>query len=581
MTSSRSNNKPAPVAGSRSRFFLVRGLVVFLFTLLGARLVYVQGVLRDELHTKADRECAQRVEARIDRNEIVDRNHLVLAESSQIESCFVDPSQLKNARGTVRTLAAALNISESPLLAKIAKSPNTSFLWVKRNVPGSTVALIKAKKLPGVGFQSETRRHYPFGAVASHLLGLVGVDGHGLSGVERAFESTLNPKSCEPDAPRDLPIGQIQLTLDAKLQQICERELDWGARKTGAKRGLVLVQDPWSGDILGMASWPTLSLDPDVPPNPKELRIPAIADVFEPGSTFKIVTAAAAIEERAVSPSDRFDGEHGAWKVSTLTIHDHEPQGRMSLDDIIVHSSNIGTAKVGERLGADRLFQYARLFGFGVYTGCGVGGEAKGLLRTPSKWSGVSKYVVSFGQEVGVTAIQLIGAYSAVANGGVLMEPRIVHAVVSDSGKVLWEAKPARVRQVISHETATRLTDILAQVVERGTGMNAKLNWTKTIRVAGKTGTAQKYDRVHHRYDDNLTLVSFCGFFPTENPKLTMLVILDEPEGRRFGGTDAAPIFRRIAEQALPLLDWSDRRTIARRDLPAGRQDRETTENRT
>jgi cell division protein FtsI (penicillin-binding protein 3) len=266
------------------------------------------------------------------------------------------------------------------------------------------------------------------------------------------------------------------------------------------------------------------------------------------------VTAAAAIEEKLVSDKETFDGENGAWKVLDITIHDHEPQKRMTFEDIIVHSSNIGTAKIAERIGSTRLYQYARLFGFGVQTGSGLSGEAKGVLRPPNKWSGVSKYVVSFGQEVSVTALQLVGAYSTIANGGVLMEPRMVKSIVDDDGEPLWQADHSEVRRVISQEAAKKLTDILTHVVQRGTGINAQIQWDPSTKVAGKTGTAQKWDAKNHRYHSLLSLVSFCGFFPADRPKLTMIVLLDEPQGRSWGGLDAAPIFRRIAEQLGPII---------------------------
>lgn len=505
--------------------------------------MYVQGVLRVELENKADRQFAVRRDPQSSRRKILDREGRTLAESVQVSSCFVDPSLIENKTLLANNLSRALQVNEQQLLARLAKASG-SFLWVKRNVPAVTVAELEKEKIPGVAFRLEKRRHYPMGEMASHLLGLVGYEGAGLSGIEQSFEKKLTGSSS----------GNVQLTIDAAVQQIAERELEWGARKTGAKKGLVVIQNPWNGEILATASWPPVSLDPDKPSASIELRIPTLVDAFEPGSTFKIVAAAAALEEKLVSNKEMFSGENGSWKVADITIHDHEPQQRMTFEDIFVHSSNIGTAKIAERIGTKRFYQYARLFGFGVFPGSGVSGEAKGVLRPPNKWSGVSKYVVSFGQEVGVTAIQLIGAYSAIANGGTLMEPRIVKAVLSDDGDVLWQGQQTAVRRVVSAQTAQRVTTILTHVVERGTGVNAQIQWDPSTRVAGKTGTAQKWDTVKHRYNDTLTLVSFCGFFPADHPQLTMLVILDEPQGRSWGGLDAAPIFRRIAEQLSPKL---------------------------
>jgi cell division protein FtsI (penicillin-binding protein 3) len=310
---------------------------------------------------------------------------------------------------------------------------------------------------------------------------------------------------------------------------------------------------------LSLAAWPPVSTDPDRPSRPEEMRIPALVDVFEPGSTFKAITAAAAIEEGLIKKSELFDGEKGKWKVSSITIHDHEPKKLMSFDEVWMYSSNIGSAKIGERIGNERLYQYARLFGFGVFPGCGLSCEAKGMLRPPPQWSGVSKYVVAFGQEVGVTALQMTGAYSAIANGGKLMEPKMIKAILSaDDREALWQDSPAEVRRVISAETAGEVTRILERVVKDGTGQMAQVKWQGDVTVAGKTGTAQKFDNRDGRYHPELTLVSFCGFFPSRDPKFTMLVILDEPEGRRWGGLDAAPVFRRIAEQLAPMLKDDD-----------------------
>ena len=526
-----------------TRFFLVRVGVLLAFSSLGLRLMYVQGVMRSELVERAERQCPVKSSPKSDRYRITDRHGVTLAESVQVASCFVDPSLVQNKAQVAKKLASMLDVNERRLWANMRRK-KSSFVWVKRNVPAPTVAAIRELKIPGVGFKSETRRHYPQGTIASHLLGLVGTDGHGLSGVESFFETTLNHTAATS--------GDIQLTIDAGIQKIVERELEWGAKKTGAKKGMALVQDPWTGEILAMATWPNVSLDPESPPPPSELRVPGLIDVFEPGSTFKIVVAAAAIEEKIVSDKEIFNGENGAWKVADITIHDHEPLKRMNFEEIIVRSSNIGTAKIAERMGATKLYQYARLFGFGSQPGSGINGEAKGLLRPVSKWSGVSKYVVSFGQELSVTMVQLAGAFSTVANGGVLMEPRLIKGINDEDGDPLTTFKAAEVRRVVKPETAAKLTAILTHVVERGTGINAQITWDPATKVAGKTGTAQKWDSVRHKYHNILSLVSFCGFFPADNPKVTMVVILDEPEGRRWGGLDAAPIFRRIAEQLSP-----------------------------
>jgi cell division protein FtsI (penicillin-binding protein 3) len=543
--SSRNSSSPTkPRFAQRSRFFIVKTGVLFAFSLLAIRLVYVQAVLRDELEVRADRQTNGFQDASSTRFRIYDRNGVALAETVNVASCFADPTRIKDKRGVSLRLGSLLGMDPKRIENKIRKARG-SFVWISRNVPAPTVAAIRNEKIAGIGFQTEKRRHYPIGPVASHVLGLVGHENTGLCGVEQLFDKNLKPSTAADNVRR----GDVYLTIDSMIQQVAERELEWGVKKTGAKRGLVLAQDPHTGEVLALASWPPLSLDPDLPSPPTEMRIPGLVDVFEPGSTFKVVIAASALEEKAVSAGERFSGEKGAWKVKDITIHDHEPLQQMSFEDIIIHSSNIGTAKLAERIGAERLYQYARLFGFGVFPGSGFGHEAKGVLRPLAKWSGVSKYVVSFGQEIGVTAIQLVDSYSALANGGILMEPRLVKKIVNKDGEDIWHPTAMAVRRVVSQETATALTKVLVNVVEKGTGINAQISWDPDTKVAGKTGTAQKWDAVRHRYHEVLTLVSFCGYFPADNPRLTMLVLLDEPEGRRWGGLDAAPVFRRIAEQ--------------------------------
>lgn len=522
-----------------ARLSFLRFFVISLFIILASRLVYVQGYLRTGLEKKAARQFPLQNSDTLKRGRLLDRNGTVLAETVPVYSCFVDPRILQQKRAAAALLSDSLGLNEEALFKKIQRAKG-SFVWIMRNVPANRVKEIKDRKIRGISFKTEYRRHYPLGPIASHLLGLVGHEGSGLCGVEQAFEETLKK-------------GDVQLTIDGPMQQIVERELYWGVEKTGAKRAMATLQDPWTGEILAMASWPKLSLNPEDPSNPKEMRIPEMVDVFEPGSTFKVVLAAAAIEENLVQNGERFNGEKGKWKVADIKIHDHEPRGMMTFDEIMMYSSNIGTAKIAERLGSQRLYQYGRLFGFGVYPGSGLACEAKGVLRPPTQWSGVSKYVVSFGQEIGATAMQITGAYSAIANGGILMEPKIIRRVITEDSEES-ESSPVKIRRVITTETSRELTRMLTRVVEEGTGLNARVRYHGGIKVAGKTGTAQKFDLKRKRYHEQQTVVSFAGFFPAEAPRYTMFIALDEPEGRRWGGTDAAPVFQRIAEQIAPRL---------------------------
>lgn len=531
--SSRSQTSFSVFQSLRFRLAFVQLAVIALFLVLAGRLVYVQGFSRIDLTNKLKRQMPMKENMSAMRHRLIDRVGNSLAETVPVFSCYADPTLISNKEKVAQHVGKILHIPSAVLFKKL-KTTKGSFVWLERNVPQERVEEIKALELQGIAFKKEYRRHYPLGPVASHLLGLVGFDSIGLSGVEQMFDDSLRGGNGDG--------GDVQLTLDGTIQQIVEKELAWGIDKTQAKRGMAIVQDPKTGEILAMTAWPPISLDPDNPSKSIDMRMPELVDVFEPGSTFKIVTAAAALEENIIRPNERFDGEKGAWKVADIKIHDHEPRKKMTFDEIWMYSSNIGSAKVAERLGKNRLYQYARRFGFGVLPGSGFSCEAKGMLKSPSQWSGISPHVISFGQEIGVTALQLVGAYSAIANGGLLMEPRLIKR---------QDEAPVVVRRIVSEETARRVTGILTRVVEEGTGREAQVKWSTTVKVAGKTGTAQKIN-AQGRYDKHLTLLSFCGFFPADDPRYTILILLDEPEGRRWGGLDAAPVFRRIAEQLLP-----------------------------
>jgi cell division protein FtsI (penicillin-binding protein 3) len=531
---------------------LVQGAIFALFVILAGRLVYVQGVIATDLQGKADRQFRSQTSFQSNRFNILDRFGNALVETVKVVSIYVDPKMVEDKKGLSLLLAKKLDLDADALKSQMDKTKG-SFMWVKRKVGPQVVQDLKGHRVRGLGFKAEWRRNYPMGPLASHLLGLVGMDGVGLSGIEMCFDPVLNPKAAPKNYHGEiLPRGHIKLTVDGQIQRIAEKELAWGVNKTEAKRGMVVIQNPQTGEVLAMAAWPPLALNPDGTSSADDLRIPPVGDVFEPGSTFKIVPAAAAIEEEVFEPDEIFDGEKGAWPVADITIHDQHPHDQMNFEDIWIHSSNVGAAKIGERLGSQRLYQYARAFGFGVFPGCGLAGEAKGTLRHPRRWSGVSKHVISFGQEVGVTALQLVGAYSAIANGGKLMEPKVISSINSDDHNILWRDKPDMVRRVISEDGAHQLRDVLVKVVENGTGYRAKLKWYGRYQVAGKTGTAQKFDREQGQYHNDLSLISFCGFFPAPDPRYTIVVILDEPEGRRWGGVDAAPIFQRIADQLAP-----------------------------
>jgi len=532
--------------------------------MVGLKLVDLQILRHPGLLERTQNQIQRMEKTLVKRGMIVDRDNQVLAESVQSAAVCADPSQISNTQDVSFRLASVLGISPGDLIGKLSSS--RSFVWLERSVP-CDVAKKAMTVDPGAVFSLPGyRRFYPNARLASAILGFVGVDGRGLSGIEAAFNDILSGHGAITKCWRDgrgrivaerqgNPVENsvyVALTIDRKIQYIAERELEEAVSHTKSKSGMVIVQDPRTGEILAMASDPAPALDPNHPPVPGMLNVPPVNTLFEPGSTFKLVTAAAALEEGIPKPNETFDGEKGHWKLFDATIHDHEPQGLMTFSQVFERSSNIGTAKIALRLGPQKLFRYARAFGFGAFPGSGLPGEARGLLKTPREWSGLSCAMISFGQEVGVTALQIVDAYSAVANGGILMQPQIVKDLAKDSGAALWKAEPIPVRRIISEKTALKLRKILTGVVERGTGTLAKV---PGFTVAGKTGTAQKIDPATGRYSNAKMTVSFCGFLPVENPRVTIFVVLDEPSGLSWGGTDAAPVFRRIAQKIMPLLN--------------------------
>ncbi len=354
--------------------------------------------------------------------------------------------------------------------------------------------------------------------------------------------------------PKDLVYAQpsrgkdIVLTLDEVIQFISERELDRGIEESGAKGGMAIAMIPHTGEILALSVRPRFNPNDVGMYQPSDWRNRAITDLYEPGSTFKIVASAAALEEGLVSLDELIDCEEGALKVGGGFLHDHEPYGILSFEEVIQKSSNIGIYKVAQRLGEDRLYEYAKAFGFGERTGIDLTGEVSGMIRPPARWSGRSLASMSMGQEVGVTALQMIRAASVIANGGWLPQPHLVKEIRDENG-VVESFSPNTVRRVVSEETAQIMTQALKGVVHgEGTGELAAFGG---FHVAGKTGTAQKIDPLTGRYSRSKVISSFVGIVPADDPRVVIYVVLDEPEGVKWGGLVAAPVFKRIAKQTL------------------------------
>jgi cell division protein FtsI (penicillin-binding protein 3) len=531
------------------------------------RLVQIQIVRHDDYIRRATRQQERTLSLNPVRGSILDARQRVLAESVSADSIYADPQAIVDRRATALALASVRGIGATAAEFEARLTSDNGFVWLARQLPLDVSARARKLKLPGVYFLDEHRRSYPRAMLAANVIGYAGVDGEGLAGIEHAYDSYVRGRAGKVTILRDARRGaylvggegsnrpvdgqNIVLTIDSVVQFITERALASAVGKYHAAGGSAIVMDPRDGSILAMASTPTF--DPnhfrDFPPVAWRNR--NVQDMYEPGSTFKIVTASAGLEEGVVTPSQIIDCGNGSIRLGNFEIHEHggNHYGLISFEEVMVHSSNVGAVRVGLSLGPSRFYDYIRRFGFGERTGLQLPGETSGLVRPTSKWSQLSNASMSIGQEIGVTPLQIIRAVATVANGGVRVEPRIVDRVVDAQGNTVYRPQhPAPVR-VISDRTAAVLNEILKQVVARGTGQPAAL---AEHVVAGKTGTAQKAARGGYSVDK--FVASFAGYVPADRPRLVILVVVDEPRGAQYGGTIAAPAFKEIAEATLRYL---------------------------
>ena len=549
------------------RIIFLSCLLCFCFVLVLGRMFQLQVLKKEQLYKLAARQQHTQIPLVPKRGTIYDSRGNELAVSIEVDSVYADARKVTEVEKTARELAAILEIDRQELKQRLKN--HRSFEWVQRKISPKEVEQIKALRLSGVSFLKENRRFYPNSQLAAHLVGFVGLDSKGLEGIEFQYDALLNGANqvwttARDALGREIAMGKtsfekedhyrnIILTIDKPIQHITETELGRGVEKWGAKGGMAIAMDPWSGKILAMASFPTFNPNQFIQYRSKSWRNRALSDVFEPGSMFKAFLAAAALEEQVVRPSDSFFCENGSYKVYDRTIHDHSKHGYLTFQQIIKFSSNIGASKVGEKMGKERLYRYISAFGFGEKTRIGLPGEGKGIVHHPRYWSPVALDTISFGQGVSVTGVQLATALSAIANGGSLMKPYVVEKITNEKGEVVQSFKPETIRKVISEETARKVRVLLKAATEKGgTGEGAV---PAGYEVAGKTGTAQKVDSLMGGYSDDRYVSGFMGFAPADAPKLVVLVIVDEPQGNSYGGVVAAPIFKTIMEKALPSLN--------------------------
>lgn len=536
------------------------------FGTLLVRLISLQIVNAGELSEKAERQHEKGMVLEAERGTIYDRRGRILATNVEVPSLYAMPPLMDNPRAAAAELSRVLDVDRLTIQKRLENGKD--FVWLERKMNPVLAQSVRQLGLEGVGFLSESQRFYPKRYLLGHILGFAGLDNEGLEGIELKYDPYLKgekgfliverdaagrpifPKGLEPIAPsrgKDLI-----LTIDEVIQHIAERELDAVMQKTTAVSGSVIVMDPKTGEILAMAVRPVFNPNRVTRHDPEHWRNRTITDSYEPGSTFKIVAAAAALQEKVVAPQDLIDCENGAMEIGGRVIHDHEKHGNLTFAEVIQKSSNIGMVKIAMRLGEETLYRYIRAFGFGEKTGIDLMGEVPGLVREPARWSGSSLASIAIGQEVAMPPLQVITAYSAIANGGFLMRPYLVSEIHEPDGTVMTRLLPEARRQAIHPETARQLVKILeGTVAPGGTGGEAAL---AGFAVAGKTGTAQKIDPKTRLYSARDFVSSFVGFVPSYEPRIAILVVVDSPQGMAWGGSVAAPVFKRIAEQTLGYL---------------------------
>lgn len=562
---------------TRFRIRFIGGVFILLLSVSIARAFYLQIYEQERFAHLAEKQHLKVVQLTPSRGAIYDATNSALAVSIEMDSLFAEPRNMEDIAAAAAELAPVLGMTKEAVEKRLRSAKG--FVWVARRLTPEIAAAVRKLDIDGIGFVKEPKRFYPNAEIGSHVIGFTGLDPEGLEGIERKYDSTLLGNTgymvTERDAlgrdigTRDMMMksasaGQnIALTIDKNIQYIAEKELAAAVESSRAKGGIAIVMEPHSGRLLAMANYPTFNPNQLGKFPQQALRNRAITDSFEPGSTMKVFLIAAALQEKAISQNDAFNCENGAFNIGGRTIHDTHKYGRLSIGEILKYSSNIGAAKIGSRLGPERLYGYLKGFGFGAKCNIDLPGEVGGYLRNKSQWYGVDLATISFGQGISVSAIQLAAAMSAIANGGNLMQPYIVEKIMDSNGGVLKNFSPLNRLKIISPETAGIVAKMMEAVAaEGGTGTAAAVDG---YRVAGKTGTAQKADPVTKGYSADKRTASFVGFVPAENPRLTIVIIVDEPKTSAYGGVVAAPAFSAIARQSLCYLRVSPNQPLKKK----------------
>jgi cell division protein FtsI (penicillin-binding protein 3)/stage V sporulation protein D (sporulation-specific penicillin-binding protein) len=574
---------------SRRRCVLVCAAFIGLFSIFSFRLIYLQAIKHDEYAGLAAKKNVYEQKIYAERGAILDANNEVLAHNIPVETVVADATLLNNREEIADLLSNELGIPSGEVAGKL--NSGRRYIVIKRQVSeGTTKALrekLRAGNLRGIYFEHDATRIYPNGSMLCHVIGFTDFDHHGIQGVEASMEEYLHgqdgyrfiehnrageeivPYRGQERAPRD---GyEVHLTVDLGLQNIVENEIDAAMQQYSPQKATIILMRPQTGEILAMANRPHFDLNLRSEAKPDHMKNRAIIDMMEPGSTFKIVAAAAALNEHKLRPDSSIFCENGLWNYGGSPLHDHRAYGYLSVRDILIKSSNIGAAKLALSIGDQKFYEYIRRFGFGERTGIELPGEINGVIRPPQTWSKISITRIPMGHEVGVTPLQMTTAMATIANGGKLVTPRIIKSITASDGKIISSVSPVVLRQVISPETAKQIGEALRGVVsDQGTAAAAAV---PGFTIAGKTGTAQKVNP-HGGYDQGKYVVSFLGYLPADHPEFVGLVVLDDahtstPE-LNYGGKVAGPIFSHVAEKAARYLDLEPHEEI-RKAIPLQR----------
>ncbi len=549
--------------GKNSRLYLLGAMLLFWCVAICGRLVYLQIFRYGSFVKQAEHQQQREIPLSAKRGVIYDRAGHELAMSVLVDSAFAVPTEVKDLPTAVSLITRITGDDHNVVLADCRN--HKTFCWVARKADDETIERIKSLRLQGIHFQKEPKRFYPARDLAAQVVGTVGMEDSGQSGIEHAFDDELRGRAgkmfISVDARRQWfsdvekqpePGQSLVLTIDKNIQYIAEKELDQAIHDTQAIAGTVIVENPHTGEILALANRPTFNPNLRKEITPGALTNRAVSYVYEPGSTFKLVTISAALEEKLTNPNEVFDCQMGSIVYNGMRIRDSKPHGLLPVWGVLAESSDVGSIKIALRLGEDRFYKYIRAYGFGQQTGIELPGETRGLTKPVSRWSKVSIAAISMGQEIGISPIQLAGLVSTFANDGVWVAPRIVAGKVEPRGTPQTVAfHPGASRRVISSYTAAEMRSMMQKVVLEGTGRKAILEGYTS---AGKTGTGQKVDPATGAYSKTKYVASFAGFAPLNNPQIVVGVILDSAVGLHQGGQVSAPVFRRVTQQVLEYL---------------------------